>query len=117
MLKYKLICAELEKYCRIDEEHGILSLEKIKRECERLFEGTNVDYCYLFGSYATGRATEKSDMDLLVGGKLTGIEFFGIAEELRASLGKKVDLLDIKQVIGNAELLDEILRYGVKIYG
>ncbi|MCM1546570.1 MAG: nucleotidyltransferase domain-containing protein [Clostridiales bacterium] len=117
MLKYKLICAELEKRSRIDEEHGILSLEKIKRECERLFEGTNVDYCYLFGSYAVGRATEKSDVDLLVGGVLSGIEFFGIAEELRAALCKKVDLLDIKQAVNNDMLLDEILRYGVKIYG
>ncbi|MDE6558104.1 MAG: nucleotidyltransferase domain-containing protein [Clostridia bacterium] len=116
-LKYSYMCDELKKRAYVDEEHGVLALGKIKEECELLFEGLNVEYCYLFGSYAKGRATEKSDVDLLVGGNLSGIEYFGIAEELRSNLKKKVDLLDTQQVMGNRELLDEILKYGVRIYG
>ena len=40
-----------------------------------------------------------------------------LVERLRESLHKKVDLLDINQVVNNAELLNEVLKEGVKIYG
>jgi hypothetical protein len=32
-------------------------------------------------------------------------------------LHKKIDLLDVKQLAGNAELLNEVLKDGIKIYG
>jgi predicted nucleotidyltransferase len=76
-----------------------------------------VEYCYLFGSYAKGTASEKSDVDLLVHTKLTGMSFFGLVEELREGLKKKVDVLDQKQIVNNFELVNEILKDGIKIYG
>ena len=51
-------------------------------------------YCYLFGSYAKGKATEQSDVDLLISTKATGLRFYEIAERLRESLHKKVDLVE-----------------------
>jgi predicted nucleotidyltransferase len=77
----------------------------------------SVKYCILFGSYAKGSANEKSDVDLVISTEVTGLRFFGIAERLRRELHKKVDLLDLRQLNNNAELLDEILKDGVKIYG
>ena len=74
-------------------------------------------YAYLFGSYAKGRATGKSDVDILVSASVTGIEFFGLVEELRTELHKKVDVLDKNQLKGNLELTEEILKDGIKIYG
>ena len=74
-------------------------------------------YAYLFGSYAKGRATGKSDVDILVSTSVTGIEFFGLVEELRTELHKKVDVLDNNQLKGNLELTEEILKDGIKIYG
>ena len=56
-------------------------------------------------------------MDLLVCTSVTGIEFFGLVEELREKLKKKVDVLDQKQIENNFELTNEILKDGIKIYG
>jgi predicted nucleotidyltransferase len=71
----------------------------------------------LFGSYAKGKATPMSDVDLFVNTSVTGLKFFGLIEELREALKKKVDLLDRRQIEGNFELTNEILKDGIKIYG
>ena len=76
-----------------------------------------VQYCYLFGSYAKGKATERSDVDLLVSSETTGLRFYELAEKLREKLRKKIDLLDVKQLAGNSELLNEVLKDGIRIYG
>ena len=101
----------------IDEEHGILKLEDIKKIVNEIFPKYNINFCYLFGSYAKNKANPKSDFDLLIDTKLTGLDFFGLIEELRQSLHKKIDLLKINQLDNNQELLKEILKYGIKIYG
>ena len=49
--------------------------------------------------------------------KETGLRFYEIAERLRESLHKKVDLLDVKQLVNNETLIDEMLKEGIKIYG
>lgn len=116
-IKYKYLFNELEKIGILDEEHGILSLDFIKEKVSYVFEKYHVDYCYLFGSYASGKATEKSDVDLLISTKITGMEFFGLAETLREELHKKVDLLNLDQLNNNPELINEILLKGIKIYG
>ena len=76
-----------------------------------------VEYCYLFGSYAKNKATETSDVDLLVSMPINGMMFFELAEVLRERLKKKVDLLDVSQLEGNLALTKEILKDGVRIYG
>jgi len=76
-----------------------------------------VEYCYLFGSYAKGKATEKSDVDLLVAMPVDGMKFFELIEMLREQLKKKIDLLDITQLDNNPTLVQEILKNGIKIYG
>lgn len=116
-LKYKYIYNELLKIGVIDEEHGILSLDFIKTNVKKVLDSYDVDFCYLFGSYASGTATERSDVDLLISSKVTGMDFFGIAELLREELHKKVDLLNSEQLSNNQELLEEILKKGIKIYG
>ncbi len=116
-LKYKYLLETLEKYNVLDEEHGILTLDEIKSACKKVLDEYSVKYCILFGSYAKGKATEKSDVDLLISTDVTGLRFFGIAERLRRELRKKVDLLDLRQLNNNEELLDEILKDGIKVYG
>lgn len=116
-IKYKYILEKLLSFGVLDESHGILDVEKIREVCADVFSSYPVDYCYLFGSYAKGRATPESDVDLLVCTSVRGIEFFEIVEILREKLGKKVDLLDQKQIVNNFELVNEILKDGIKIYG
>ena len=84
--------------------------------CQNIFKEYPVHYCYLFGSYAKGNATEKSDVDLLVSTDVRGLKFYGLAEKLRTELKKNVDLLHLDQLKDNPELLDEILKDGEKIY-
>ena len=66
---------------------------------------------------AKGKAEGKSDVDLLISTETTGLRFFEITERLREALHKKVDLLDIKQLVGNENLLKVILKEGIKVYG
>ena len=115
-LKYKFVIETLNKANLIDEDHGILTIEQIKNICNEIFKAYDVEYCYLFGSYAKGKASEKSDIDLLVSMPINGLKFFELIELLREKLRKKVDLLDITQLNNNPSLVQEILRDGIKIY-
>ena len=116
-LKYRYMLETLQKYGVIDEEHGLLTVDNIKLVFEPLFEQYGVKYDYLFGSYAKGKATERSDVDLLISMPLNGLRFYELVEVLRESLKKKVDLLDETQLENNSVLVKEILRDGIKIYG
>lgn len=115
-LKYGSMVNELEKYIVLDEEHGLLTIDEIKAACKTVLDEYSVKYCILFGSYAKGTATEQSDVDLLISTDVTGLRFYGIVERLRNELHKKVDLLDLRQLTDNRELLDDILKDGVKVY-
>ncbi len=114
---YGYLLDKLTELTRIDENRGILSLDKICEVCAGIFKEWNVEYCYLFGSYAIGEAKQNSDIDLLVATPLTGMAFFELAEALREGLQKKVDVLGLEQLNNNSELLGQILKHGVKIYG
>lgn len=115
--KYRFLLHELGQMNVLDEEHGLLTIDRIKDTCSRVFENYPVDYCYLFGSYAKSSASETSDVDLLVSTTVSGLQFFELVETLREELHKKVDLLDTNQLANNDALVDTILREGIKIYG
>ena len=116
-IKYKYIVEQLSKINYIDEETGILELEDIVRKCTEVFERYEVSFCYLFGSYAKGKATQTSDVDLLISANVKGLKFYGLVEEIRTALHKKVDVLDMNQLKENIELTEEIFKDGIKIYG
>lgn len=117
-MKYLYMMEKLEKYDYLDETTGVLSIEQIKEACGQVFSNMDVDYCYLFGSYAEGTPHEKSDVDLLISASITGLDYYNLIETLRSKLfNKKIDLLTVKQLENNFDLLDEILKKGIKIYG
>ena len=114
---YNMYCDKLEQLSFIDEEHGILSIDTIREIVTRILNEYDVKSCYLFGSYARNEATRFSDVDLLIDSSVTGLGFYGLVEELRCALCKKVDLLNLEQMNNNTELLSNILKEGIKIYG
>lgn len=115
-IKYHYIVRELERIAFVDETHGILKYDDIVFKCSRVFEEYPVHYCYLFGSYAKGTATERSDVDLLVSTDVSGLKFYGLAERLREVLKKNVDLINVEQLSDNMDLLNEIMKEGIRIY-
>ncbi len=115
-IKYKFMLDKLREILE-DEDKRILTVDEIQAGCEKVLAKYDVDYCYLFGSYAKGNAREDSDIDLLISTSITGLNFFALVEELREALRKKVDILDFKQLENNMYLLNEILKDGIKIYG
>ena len=69
----------------------------------------------MFGSYSKGLENESSDVDLLVKTDITGIKYFALVEQLRVALHKKVDLITTKHLTTSQELLEEILKDGIKL--
>lgn len=75
---------------------------------------TPVETAYLFGSYATGEASEESDVDLLVKlpGEVNLLQMAKIKHRLEQETGRKVDLLtdeaiapDIKPFVDQQRIL------------
>lgn len=116
-IKYNYIMEQLVKINYIDEGHGLLTIEDIIRKCTKVFERYDVNFCYLFGSYAKGKATSVSDVNLLISTELKGLKFYGLIEDIRVALHKRVDVLNMNQLKDNIELTEEIFKDGIKIYG
>ena len=107
-----------DKY-EITEEKGLLNVELIKKKLTTLFNNQYkeaVSFCYLFGSYAKGYATEHSDVDLCVSTSLKGLDFVGLSEDIRNLLHKKIDLIRFDTLDNNLELINEIMKDGIKVY-
>lgn len=82
-----------------------------------IFQQNGVKKAILFGSYAKGLATSKSDIDILVDSGLRGLAFFGLLEDVATAVEAPVDLLDITQIEKNSRIDREIRESGVAIYG
>lgn len=113
----RTIVSTLSEYEPYAPGKGILPLSYIKEEAEAVLKEYQVDYAYLFGSYAKGKANENSDVDLLLSTDVDGLAFFGLAGKLEASLHKKVDVIRFKDLKKDQPLLDEIMKTGMRIYG
>jgi predicted nucleotidyltransferase len=74
----------------------LLSIEEIKSIIIPRVEIHPVRRVILFGSYARGDATERSDVDLIIdsNGQLNGFDFFGIAGRIIKSMPIKTDVLN-----------------------
>jgi len=119
-LKRKTMIQIINDRYEITENKGLLTSEIIKKEITLLFDNEYkgvVKFCYLFGSYAKGYATEKSDVDLCIATSLTGLDFVGLSEDIRRVLHKKIDLVRFDTLNNNLELINEIMKDGIKIYG
>ena len=92
------------------------TIEQLKARLTPVFEKNHVRRATLFGSYGKGSASARSDVDLLVDSGLIGIGFFGLLEDVCASLDCPVDLIDVADVIPDSRLDREIRRSGVTIY-
>lgn len=112
----RMIFDKLSAYEPYGFEKGILPLELIKQTLSDVLGSKPVDFAYLFGSYAKGEADAKSDVDIMVSGAITGLEFFSLGGELERALHKNVDIIRLSDVGANQDLIREIMATGIRIY-
>ena len=76
----------------------MLSIEQIKSATEKIAPHYPVSRVFLFGSYANGKADDKSDVDVLVEFSISPISLFELAgfnQELRDELDVAVDTVKL----------------------
>ena len=54
---------------------------------------------------------------MVISTDISGLRFYGLVEDLRTALQKKLDVLNIQQLSENKDLINEVLEDGIKIYG
>ena len=96
---YDLLIRKLEDLGIIDGENYICNIKQIKKACKEVFteKYLEVKCAYLFGSYARGEATKKSDVDLYLdkGDIKSLFDLVDFKEELECALNKKVDIVTV----------------------
>ena len=76
----------------------MLSIEQIKDATEKIAPHYPVSKVLLFGSYASGKADDRSDVDMLVEFSINPISLFELAgfnQELREELDVAVDTVKL----------------------
>ena len=95
----------------------VYNVLEIKNKLEPVFAANGVKSAVLFGSHALGSATTNSDIDILVDSGLRGLDFVGLIENIRETLQKNVDIIDVHYIDNGSLVEREIIATGVRIYG
>jgi predicted nucleotidyltransferase len=83
-----------------------------------VFASAPVYRAVLFGSYARGTATARSDVDVIIDrrGELRGLNFYGVLDDMVRALDKPVDLFEAAEIRPDSPIRDEIARRGIVLY-
>lgn len=92
----------------------IYTIDEIKQIVTPIAKSYGAKEVYLFGSYARGDATEKSDIDLRVtkGGNIIGIELGGLYADLEDALKKEIDLVTTESLFqkSNKDFVKRLIK-------
>ena len=94
----------------------VYTIPELKTILSPVFAEHGVKRAVLFGSYAKGSATPRSDVDLVVDSGLRGLAFFGLLESVATALDTPVDLIDVSQIERGSRNDREVAQSGVKIF-
>ena len=92
------------------------SISELRTILSPIFIAHGVKRAVLFGSYAKGLATPRSDVDLLVDSGLRGLAFFGLLDSVASALDTPVDLIDTSQIERGSQIEQEVSKNGVNIF-
>ena len=83
----------------------------------QLLKKYHAESAILFGSYARQEADAASDIDLIVvgGSKFDPTDIFCIAEELHRTMGKAVEVYELREVNAGSAFYHTIMEEGVRI--
>ncbi|MFO7969269.1 MAG: helix-turn-helix domain-containing protein [Bacillota bacterium] len=99
----------------ITDRLGVYEVEQIKELLIPLTLKYDIDVIILFGSYAKGKPDPLSDIDLAIDGDINGLTFFGLLEEINQLFVKDIELIHMKEVEENSNLMKDI-RKGIVLY-
>lgn len=101
-----------------DMKQQILSVNEIKKILFPIFKTAPVYRAVLFGSYAKGNPTDKSDVDIVIDskGELLNMDFYGVLEDITTRLDKRVDLFEITELKNNPSIQSVVQREGIVLY-
>lgn len=118
-LKYQKMVELLKEAYEVSKNKGVYSLNELADIIVDTLDEyrDSISFCYLFGSYAKGYAKDESDVNICLDTSLTGIRFSGLVERLHQALKKDVDVIRFSDLKNNFELIGEIMKDGIKIYG
>lgn len=96
----------------------IYKIEEIRARLHPVFDASPVYRAILFGSYAKGCATERSDVDIVIDsrGELLDYNFYGVLEDVTESLDKRVDMFEVSEIQAGSPIFEEIQKQGVVLY-
>ena len=95
----------------------VLTRSELETAIRTLLKKYHAEYALLFGSYARGEATARSDIDLVVVG---GVNFrardiFSFGEELRQLTHKDVDAFELRELNVGTPFYETVMQEGVRI--
>ena len=92
-----------------------MNLRQIALRILSEYEG-EVSYAVLFGSYARGKASRESDVNLLISTRVTGLRLADMKARLEYVLRKRVSLLERRALSLTDSRLDDALMHGIRVY-
>ena len=95
----------------------VYAQDEIFAAVRRLLKKYHAERAILFGSYARQEANAASDIDLIVvgGSKFDPTDVFCIAEELHRTMGKPVDVYELRELNANSAFYNAVMAEGVQI--
>ena len=96
----------------------VYTRNEIEKKLKPILSNHPISKVILFGSYAKGNPTSLSDIDIVIDseGKIRGIDFFGILDEIVEIFDVPVDLIEASQIVEGSRIQDEIGETGTIIY-
>jgi len=100
------------------ERDVVITVSDIVQMITPIIKTSPVKRVILYGSYAKGTNTPKSDVDLIIdsNGELKGIDFFVLSAEIAKALPIKSDIFEYREIKPNSAMYNEITKDGVVIY-
>ncbi|MGL5000402.1 MAG: type VII toxin-antitoxin system MntA family adenylyltransferase antitoxin [Cetobacterium sp.] len=110
--------SELRDDVIINKIETFVTLEKNKVIIDtiiNLLENFECETIYVFGSYASGKTHNKSDIDIafLSKNKIGKYDIFMKAQEISSSVNKEIDLVDLKD--SSTVFQNEVVKNGIVI--
>lgn len=96
----------------------IYTIEEIRSMLAKILKEKPVYKVILFGSYAKKKATQNSDLDLVIDTKSTlrGFRLIGLICEIQEAFQKNVDGFEQYEIIEDSKIDKEIKETGVVVY-